>query len=51
MRERLSRLPAGALLVVRAQPAAAAMNFAELAGELDRVLGRVMSRNSRGRAA
>lgn len=39
---RLDQLPGGALLVVRANPAAAGASSAELAGDLDRVLGRLV---------
>ena len=39
-RERTARLPGGALLVVRAQPAAAAASYQELAADLDRCLDR-----------
>lgn len=41
VRDRIQALPAGSLLVVRAQPAAAAASYEELAGELDRCLQRV----------
>lgn len=40
MRERIDGLPSGSLLVVRALPAAAAATSRDLAGELDRCLGR-----------
>ena len=40
----LDRLPAGAVLVVRAQPAAAAATSAELAADLDRALTKTLSR-------
>ncbi|KAA1426765.1 ribonuclease P protein component [Nocardioides antri] len=39
-RERLALLPAGALLVVRAQPAAATASYQELVADLDRCLDR-----------
>jgi ribonuclease P protein component len=39
-RARISLLPAGALLVVRAQPAAATASYEELAADLDRCLDR-----------
>jgi ribonuclease P protein component len=44
VRERLGDLPEESVLVVRAQPAAAAASYAELRGELDRCLGRVPGR-------
>jgi ribonuclease P protein component len=40
MRERLTALPSGSMLVVRALPASAAASSGDLAGELDRCLGR-----------
>jgi ribonuclease P protein component len=40
--QRLERLPAGSLLVVRANPAAAEATSAELARSVDRVLERVL---------
>ncbi len=40
--ERLALLPAGSLLVVRANPAAAEATSAELARSVDRVLERVL---------
>jgi ribonuclease P protein component len=42
MRERLASLPAGARLVVRANPAAVGMPAAVLAAQLDRALARVL---------
>ena len=42
--ERLHRLPQDALLVVRAQPAAAAASYEELGREVDRLLGRCLDR-------
>lgn len=42
MRERTRRLPEGARLVVRANPAAAQVGHAALGAELDAVLDRVM---------
>lgn len=42
-RERLERLPAGALLVVRALPPAAAASYQELAADLDRCLDRSLA--------
>jgi ribonuclease P protein component len=53
-RDRLERLPDGALLVVRANPAAAGASSAELGAELDRALDRALHRRrdrSGGRAA
>ena len=47
---RLSGLPAGVDLVVRANPAAAAATTPELGAELDRGLGRVLDRVSRERS-
>ena len=41
MASRLSGVPAGALLVVRATPQASAASFEELAADLDRCLSRV----------
>jgi ribonuclease P protein component len=41
-RERLTALPKGSALVVRAQPAASDASYAELGAELDRCLGRVL---------
>jgi ribonuclease P protein component len=43
MRDRVGRLPDDALLVVRAQPASAGASYRDLADELDRCLGRVVS--------
>jgi ribonuclease P protein component len=40
----LGRLPAGAVLVVRAQPAAASATSAELAADLDRAVTKTLSR-------
>ena len=40
MRERISSLPSGSLLVVRALPGAADATWRDLAAELDRCLGR-----------
>ena len=42
-RERLSLLPPGSLLVVRAQPAAAAASYEELAADLGRCLDRTLA--------
>jgi ribonuclease P protein component len=44
MRRRLASLPGGSLLVVRAHPAAAGARQADLAADLDLVLGRLMRR-------
>jgi ribonuclease P protein component len=41
LRERVGALPAGSLLVVRAQPVAAATPYAELGAQLDDCLGRL----------
>ena len=41
MRDRVVDLPAGSVLVVRAQPRAAAASYPELTGDLDRLLRRV----------
>jgi ribonuclease P protein component len=41
MRQRLDQLPAGARLVIRANPAAAARSSADLAADLDRAIARV----------
>jgi len=43
MKERLDRLPPGALLVVRATPAAADAAYAQLAADLDSALDRVLA--------
>jgi ribonuclease P protein component len=40
MRERIDQLPGGSLLVVRALPDSASASFGDLAGALDRCLGR-----------
>ena len=40
--ERLDRLPAASDLVVRANPPAAAATYAELGGDLDRCLNRIL---------
>jgi ribonuclease P protein component len=45
-RQRLDRLPVGALLVVRANPAAAGASSAELGGQLDRALDRALAGGS-----
>jgi ribonuclease P protein component len=44
VRDRLDRLPAGSLVVVRAQPKAAIVSSAELGRELDAALDRVLAR-------
>ena len=44
MRRRLACLPEGCLLVVRAHPAAAGASQADLAADLDLVLGRLLRR-------
>ena len=44
MRRRLASLPQGCLLVVRAHPAAAGARQADLAADLDLVLGRLLRR-------
>lgn len=44
LRDRLSHLPEGAMLVVRALPAAASAEYDELAGELDRCLRKGLDR-------
>jgi ribonuclease P protein component len=44
MRRRLAWLPVGCLLVVRAHPAAAGARQADLAADLDLVLGRLLRR-------
>lgn len=44
VREHLGSLPAGSLLVVRANPAAASARQADLAADLDLVLGRLLRR-------
>jgi ribonuclease P protein component len=43
-RERLTSLPGSAVLVVRALPASATATYDELAGDLDRALGRLLAR-------
>jgi ribonuclease P protein component len=40
VRERLTRLPAGAAVVVRAHPVAATLSSSQLGAELDQALGR-----------
>lgn len=46
MRERMDRLPAGSLLVVRAQAPAATTSYPELVADLDRCLQRVVQSGS-----
>ncbi|MCX6398739.1 MAG: ribonuclease P protein component [Propionibacteriales bacterium] len=46
MRERIGSLPAGSLLVVRAQSVAAASTYPELVADLDRCLQRVVPSGS-----
>ena len=41
MRERVSSLPGGSMLVIRALPSSAGASYADLAAELDRSLGRL----------
>jgi ribonuclease P protein component len=43
VRDRLDRLPAGSRIVIRAQPEAATVSSAQLAGELDAALDRLSS--------
>lgn len=50
-RARTALLPGGALLVVRAQPAAAAASYEELVADLDRCLDRSLSTPERRDAA
>lgn len=47
VRERLTELPPAALLVVRAQPAAAGATYAELGAELDRCLRKCLAKVGR----
>jgi len=44
MRRRLASLPGGCLLVLRAHPAAAGVRQADLAADLDLVIGRLLRR-------
>lgn|SRR5437868_7169605 len=46
MRDRLSRLPRGSLLVVRANPPAASARYENLAAELDVALDRLLRRHA-----
>ncbi|WP_073807102.1 ribonuclease P protein component [Kitasatospora sp. CB01950] len=48
--ERLSRLPAGSLIVVRALPAAATASYAELGHDLDAALRRLLRSEPAGSA-
>ncbi|WP_083462586.1 ribonuclease P protein component [Kitasatospora griseola] len=50
VRERLSRLPAGSLIVVRALPAAATASYAELGHDLDAALRRLLRSEPAGSA-
>jgi ribonuclease P protein component len=50
VRERLSLLPAGSLVVVRALPTAAGADHAQLALDLDAALQRLLGRDTRGEA-
>jgi ribonuclease P protein component len=47
VRDRLDRIPAGAVLVVRALPTAASAASAELAADFDRALRRLVGANER----
>jgi ribonuclease P protein component len=47
-RERMSSLPGSAVLVVRALPASAAASYADLGGDLDRALSRLLGRSTTG---
>lgn len=49
MRERVAGLPSAAVLVVRAQPAAAATSYPELLEDLDRCLDRVRAEQREAR--
>lgn len=51
MRDRTPRLPDGARLVVRANPAAARAGYAALGAELDAVLDRVLLKTATGGSA
>jgi len=51
MADRLPRLAAGSLLVVRANPAAATASSAQLGADLDRALDRALDRSPGGRHA
>jgi ribonuclease P protein component len=51
MRRRLACLPGGSSLVVRAHPAAAGVSQADLAADLDLVLGRLLRRQVGARQA
>nr|WP_223187284.1 ribonuclease P protein component [Streptomyces sp. CBMA29] len=50
VRERLSQLPPGSLVVVRALPGAGGADHAELARDLDAALKRLLGRDTRGEA-
>lgn len=47
VRERLEQLPAAGVLVVRAQPAAALVSYADLGRDLQRCLDRLVSETPR----
>lgn len=51
VRDRIALLPEGSLVVVRALPPAADAGFAELAGDLDAALGRLLGRSKETHAA
>lgn len=51
VRDRISLLPEGSLVVVRALPPAAEAEYAELAADLDAALGRLLGRSKETRAA
>ena len=50
MATRLDRIPAGTDIVIRANPVAAQAVSSDLGGELDRLLGRVLSQSGRVRS-
>ncbi|MBA3618797.1 MAG: ribonuclease P protein component [Acidothermales bacterium] len=47
VRQRMHRLPAGTLLVIRALPPSTSMSFAQLGAELDMALGRALDKAQR----
>ncbi len=47
VQQRMHRLPAGTLLVIRALPPAMSMSFAQLGAELDTALGRALDKAQR----
>jgi len=47
VQQRLHRIPAGTLLVIRALPPASSMSFAQLGAELDTALGRALDKAQR----